>query len=157
MILIKNYYHMTSMDENVNWMKQTHLLSKKNLWTLRSHFVRLPLLINFEHPYWLYTIEKINTPPWRILCKLMPQLLPFSYTHISSNVVWRVYPLEEDMRSWTHLNSTLTRKLQWPTLIIFTIIFHPHQYDKLVWSSMVETWLNPLHKCVSRCLKYWWC
>ena len=31
MILIKNYYHMTSMDENVNWMKQTHLLSKKNL------------------------------------------------------------------------------------------------------------------------------
>ena len=29
MIVIKNYYHMTSMDENVNWMKQTHLLSKK--------------------------------------------------------------------------------------------------------------------------------
>jgi hypothetical protein len=33
--------------------------------------------------------------------------------------------LREDLGSWTHINSTLTRKLVWPTLITSTLIFHP--------------------------------
>ena len=31
---IKDYYHMTTMDETVNQMKLTHLFSKRNLQTL---------------------------------------------------------------------------------------------------------------------------
>ena len=27
-VVIKDYYHMTTMDENVNWMELTHMLSK---------------------------------------------------------------------------------------------------------------------------------
>ena len=27
MVVIMNYYHMTTMDENMNWMKLTHMLS----------------------------------------------------------------------------------------------------------------------------------
>ena len=34
--------------------------------------------------------------------------------------------LGEDLGSWTHSNSTLTRKSLWPTLIIFMLTFHSH-------------------------------
>ena len=37
--------------------------------------------------------------------------------------------LEKDLVSWTHINSTSTRKLAWPTLIISSAAlnyFHPH-------------------------------
>ena len=30
MLVFKDYDHMTIVDETVNWMKLTHLLSKKN-------------------------------------------------------------------------------------------------------------------------------
>jgi hypothetical protein len=30
-IVIEDYYHMTTMDENVNWMKLAHLLSNYSL------------------------------------------------------------------------------------------------------------------------------
>ena len=36
MVLIKDYDHMTTMNENVNWMKPTHLLS--NFANLRAPF-----------------------------------------------------------------------------------------------------------------------
>jgi hypothetical protein len=32
--------------------------------------------------------------------------------------------LGEDLGSWTHGDSTLTRKLVWPTLITFMLILH---------------------------------
>ena len=34
--------------------------------------------------------------------------------------------LGKDLGSWTHVNSTLTRKLDWPKLIIWSPISHPH-------------------------------
>jgi hypothetical protein len=33
-----------------------------------------------------------NTSPLCILCMLMPQIIPPSYTHVSLYVVWRVHP-----------------------------------------------------------------
>ena len=43
MVVIKDYYQMTPMDENVNWMKLTHMLlnSLQTSWPL---FIHLPLL-----------------------------------------------------------------------------------------------------------------
>jgi hypothetical protein len=38
--------------------------------------------------------------------------------------------LREDPRSWTHVYSTLTRKLVWPTLI--NVHIDPHLQDYLV-------------------------
>jgi hypothetical protein len=43
MIVIKNYDHMTVMDENMSWMKLTNLLSKFSL-NLKAFLVDLPLL-----------------------------------------------------------------------------------------------------------------
>ena len=34
--------------------------------------------------------------------------------------------LGEDPGSWTHGDSTLSRKLVWSTLIISTLVLHPH-------------------------------
>jgi len=43
MLVINNYDHIATMDENMNWMKLTRLLSKKNLYTLGPPFVHLLL------------------------------------------------------------------------------------------------------------------
>ena len=43
MAVMKDYDHMTIIDENVNWMKLTYLLSMSSL-NLKAPFVHLPLL-----------------------------------------------------------------------------------------------------------------
>ena len=43
-VVKEDYYHMTLMDENTNWMKFTHILSKKSLNLRGGSFVHLPLL-----------------------------------------------------------------------------------------------------------------
>ena len=64
---------MTTMDENVNKIKQTHLFSN-NLKTLGPLSVHLPLLLKGLFKCTHY--KKINTPPSCILCALKPQIIP---------------------------------------------------------------------------------
>ena len=56
MVVIEDYYHMTTMTENVNWMKLTHLLLIFSL-NCKAPFVHLPLLEKFECPFQMYTLE----------------------------------------------------------------------------------------------------
>ena len=57
-VVIEHFYHMTTMDENMNWMELTHLLSKKIL-NLRA------LLYIYIHT------RENNASPLCILCMLM--------------------------------------------------------------------------------------
>jgi hypothetical protein len=50
-----DYEHITTMDDNINWMKLTHILSIVSL-TLGPLFAHLPLLQK------AYTLEKNTTP-----------------------------------------------------------------------------------------------
>ena len=43
MIVIEEYYHITIMNKNINWMKLAHLCSKESL-ILKGPFIKLPLL-----------------------------------------------------------------------------------------------------------------
>ena len=45
-----------------------------------------------------------------------------------------VKSLHEDLGSWTHVNSTLTRKLVWPTLIgVFSVVTdEPFEFEKVL-------------------------
>ena len=45
MAVIEDYYHITTMDEHVNWMKLTYLLSFFSI-NFGAPFVHLPLLQN---------------------------------------------------------------------------------------------------------------
>ena len=42
MVVIEDYYHMTTIDENMNWMKITHLFSNNSL-NLRAPFIYIYL------------------------------------------------------------------------------------------------------------------
>lgn len=46
-VVVEDYYHMTIVNENMNWMKSTHLLSSISL-NLKAPFVYLPLLQEIE-------------------------------------------------------------------------------------------------------------
>ena len=69
--------YITTMDDNINWMKLTHLLS---IFPLN---LRVPLLyinLNFKilHTFLkLYALENNYASPLRVLCTLMPQTIPF--------------------------------------------------------------------------------
>ena len=102
-VVIDDYYHMTIMNENMNWMKLTHLskfsfkpylktllyiLHFKILNNLLYIYTCFKVLISFlnvhtkekQYPsliYTMYTSSSNNIP---------------SYTHISSYVAWRVHP-----------------------------------------------------------------
>ena len=54
MIVIEDYYHMTTIIENVNSMKLTHLLLIFPL-NYKAPFVHLPLLEKFECPIYRIT------------------------------------------------------------------------------------------------------
>ena len=87
--VIKDYYYMKTMDENVNWLKPTHLLSKisRNLKasfctsTFTLEFLLTYLNVHIEEylslMYNTYAYASNNTP---------------SYTHVSLYMVWRVHP-----------------------------------------------------------------
>ena len=52
-VIIEDYYHMTIGDENVNWMKLTHLLLTLNLkaffWYIYMYFKNLNNLFGCTH------------------------------------------------------------------------------------------------------------
>ena len=48
-VVLKDYYHMTTMDENVNWLKLTHLLSIFSL-NLKAPFCTLHVLQKNQYP-----------------------------------------------------------------------------------------------------------
>ena len=53
-VVIEDYYHMTTMVKNVNWIKQTHLLLIFPL-ILRPLFVHLPLHQKFFNTLFKFT------------------------------------------------------------------------------------------------------
>ena len=72
MIVIEDYYHMTTMGENVNWMNLAHLLSMFSL-NLRPYCTSVfssMFLIAFLK---IYALEKNNTSPLCILCTIRCQ------------------------------------------------------------------------------------
>ena len=93
MTVIGDYHHMTTMNENVKWMKLTYLLS------ILSLNLRVPLfyiylyfeqnLIAFLH---IYTLEKWKIPLY-ILCIVIPQILSLLKLTVSSYVVGMKSPL----------------------------------------------------------------
>jgi hypothetical protein len=75
-VVIKNYYHMTTIDENVYWMKLTYLLSIfcSNLQGLLLYiYLYFTILNNFLK---MYTLEKNDASPLCILFTLTPHKLP---------------------------------------------------------------------------------
>ena len=76
-VVIRDYYHMTTMDENMNWMKPTHLLA------ISSLNLRRPLLyMYFFFSKFLIAVSNIHTRennmPLIILCMVMPPKIPLS-------------------------------------------------------------------------------
>ena len=67
-VVIGEYYLMKIMDEDVNWMKLTHMLSVLSLHLTPPPFVHLPLLQK----------NIAFTSPLYILCTIMPQIIPLS-------------------------------------------------------------------------------
>ena len=75
-VVIEDYYRVTIMDENMNWMKLTHLLSLFSL-NPRAPFCTSTFI-------WTFLITLLNvhtrentTSPLCILCMLLPQIIPF--------------------------------------------------------------------------------
>ena len=76
MVVIKDYYHMTTMDEDMNWMKSTLLLSYFPP-NLRAPFRTSTFTPNFFIFFFeKYTIKKNYASPLSILCTLMLQMPP---------------------------------------------------------------------------------
>ena len=75
MVVITDYYHMTTVDENVNWMKITHILSTFTL-NLRGPFCTSTFTSKFLIIFLNAHLEKNNASPLCVLCKLMPQFTP---------------------------------------------------------------------------------
>ena len=96
-MVIEDFYHVTIMNESMNWMKLTHLLLLFSL-NRRVHFCKstftskflIPILVVDSREKWyltlMYTIyaNASNNIP--------------SYTHINLFVVWKVHPLESAMK-----------------------------------------------------------
>jgi hypothetical protein len=78
-VVIEDFYHMTTMDENMNWMKLTHSLSKKlskpygPLLYIYLYFKILNRLSKY-----IYNRKEKMTSPLCILCMLMPQIITLS-------------------------------------------------------------------------------
>ena len=74
-VVIVAYYHMTTMDENMIWVKQKHLLKKKKLSTLGIllYIYLFFKILNslFECTHWRGDTSHLCT-----LCMLMPQKVP---------------------------------------------------------------------------------
>ena len=89
--VIKDYCHMTTMDENVNWMKLTHLLSK--IYTLGLPFCTSTFASKFLMLAFLNVRTRVN---WylSLMCTMYAKVsnnTP-SYTYDSLHVAWRVQP-----------------------------------------------------------------
>ena len=70
-VVIGDNYHMTTTNENVNWMTVTHLLSFLFFpLNLRTPLLYIYLYFNILIAF----IKKNNTTPLCILCTLMPLL-----------------------------------------------------------------------------------
>ena len=75
-VVIKDYYHMITMNENVNWMELTHMLLSFPL-NPKARFCTSTFTSTFLIAFfYMYKLEKNNTSPLCIICMLMPQILP---------------------------------------------------------------------------------
>ena len=72
---------MTTMDENVNWMKLTHSLSCFSL-NFRAPFCKSTLISNFLLALFDVDTRENNTSLLCIQCTLMPQMIPFLHYFI---------------------------------------------------------------------------
>jgi hypothetical protein len=61
MIVIEDYYHMMTMDENVNIMKLTHLISKKPL-NLRAPFCTSTFTLEYLIAFLIIHTKENTTP-----------------------------------------------------------------------------------------------
>ena len=94
-IVVGDYYHVTTMDESMSWMKLAHRQANFSL-TLRPPFVHLPLLKRF-----LITFSNVHTKEEQDLSLALSLTYimyadasnntPF-YTHVNLYVAWRVPP-----------------------------------------------------------------
>ena len=75
MVVMKDNYHMTTMDENVKWTTLTHLLSifPPNL---KAPFCTSTLASWLLILFWNVHTGENYTSPFHIQCMLMPQILP---------------------------------------------------------------------------------
>ena len=120
-VIIEDYYHMATIDENVNWMKLAHLLSNFPLnlrapfctstWT-SWFFVCLLILHTKENlylslTYTMYANASNKTP---------------SYTHISSYVIWSVQPPGIEHRHAKMLVNVLYRHVREVILMMKLLI-----------------------------------
>ena len=75
-VVIKDYYHMTTMDKNIIRIKLAHSMSFCSL-NLKSPLLYIYLYFKIKYIlFYMHTLEKNNTFPLRILCTLVPQLIP---------------------------------------------------------------------------------
>jgi hypothetical protein len=86
-IVIGDYYHVTTMDESMYWMKLAHRQTNFSL-TLRPPFVHLPLLKRF-----LITFSNVHTKEAQDL-SLALSLTYIMYADVSNNTPF-----------YTHVNS----------------------------------------------------
>ena len=90
-VVIGDNYHVTIMDENMNWTKLTHLF-------LGLQFVNLPLLKISLYPFLHVCIrEKQHLSLMYIMYTNASNNTP-SNTHVCSYVVWTVHP--QVLTSW---------------------------------------------------------
>ena len=71
---------MTTMDENMSWIKPTHVESTFSL-NLRAPFCTFTFTSKLFIAFLKHTLEKIVHVPLCILHTLIPQIIPFLNSH----------------------------------------------------------------------------
>ena len=119
-VVIGHYYYVTTMNENVNWMKVTHMLSMSFLnfkATFTSRF--LISLLN------VHTVENLYLSLVYISMYANASNNIPSYTHVHSYVVWRVHL--PGQHSPFEVFRPLKGSLE-PLRVILSTLFHIHSY-----------------------------
>lgn len=119
--------------------------------------------------------QKINTLKLSYKCVLHILLFSKELMWVSISIYGTfVGSLQEDFRkdpgSWTHIISTLTRKSEWSTPIISTLILHPHIRYRTIWCNCINVWYlgglvswnnsdvsnsSITHDNTSQCVSFW--
>ena len=92
-VFIEHFYHMTAMDENLNWVELTHLLSLFSLNLRAFLYIYIKVLNSLSSIN--VTLEKSNASPLCILCMLMDKIIP----HLTLTLVHTLY---EESNPWEY-------------------------------------------------------
>jgi hypothetical protein len=156
-VVVEDYYHVTMMDETMNWMELTHLLS--------SFFSLNPRATSctstFTSTLWI-TFSSVNTRQNINLSLVYSMLTNASnniplYTYIHSYVVWRVQ-ISSPPPPNTHTSNLafyLLPKLRWQKLSFYSPLpwCHDVRDKKLVtWELVLDPKL-PTVKSPQNCPK----